>query len=102
MLGVIYTCKVALLPFPAVFITAFSEVPAIYIPEASASILSNMVTILEKAQNNYKAVIIGNEPTMHTHNLNFEAKNAVAVCCSLKFQSVIEMNNFIENELKSL
>lgn len=101
MFGTVYTYKVAFYPFPAVFITAFSEIPAIYISTAIANIISDLLEILEKAQKDYKAVLVVNEPTVHTHNLNFgTTKNAVAVCCSLKFQSVVEMNKFLEKEIQ--
>jgi len=102
MFNVTYTYKVAFLPFPAMFITAFCEVPAIYIKEVSQSIISNLLGILEKAQKEYKAAIIANEPTMQTHNLNLDkTKNAVVVCCSLRFQSLVEMNTFMQKEIKN-
>lgn len=97
-----YTYKVAVLPFPAVFITAFSEVPRVYLAEAQEKILKTVLFILDKAQKSYKATIIINEPTSHTHYLDFGTKqNAIAVCCSLQFQGFAEMHSFIENEIKN-
>lgn len=102
MFGIVFTYKVAFLPFPAVFITATSEVPTIFLKEAQIKVVSDILAILEKAQKSYKAVIILNEPTSQTHNLNFKGvKNAVVVCCSLRFQGVSEMTDFIEKEIKN-
>lgn len=102
MFRILYTYKVAILPFPVIFVTASSEVPAIFVAEAQEAVLSNIVSILDKAQKNYKAVIIANEPTENTHNLNFtKSKNAVAAYCSLQFQSVLDMHRFIEKEIQN-
>ncbi len=102
MFGVLFTYKVAIFPFPAVFISASSEVPAMILVEVEKNIISNIVSILEIAQTKYKAIAIINEPTEHTHQLNFtKSKNAVAGYCSLRFQSVTEMYTFIQNEIKN-
>jgi len=102
MFTTVYTYKIALLPFPAVFITAFSEVPAIFIQEALNKTITDLTMLIDIAQKDYKALVITNEPTGHTHNLNFNSvKNAVAVYCSLKFQNTTDMNNFLANEIKN-
>ena len=102
MFDILYTYKVAFFPFSALFITAFSEAPAIYLPEVERFVLSSVLAILEKAQNSYQSIIIANEPTINTHSLNFETtRNAIAVCCSLQFKSAVDMNSFIQKEIKN-
>lgn len=101
MFGITYTFKVAFLPFPAVFITAFSAVPAMFIKDVEKDVITSLADIIDKAQLTYKAVIIANEPTAHTHNLDVGAvKNAIVACCSLRFQSSSDMNAFIQKEIQ--
>ena len=101
MFNTIYTYKVAIFPFPSIFISAFSEVPLKNIYEATQIVTKDIVRLMDKAQQDYHAALIANEPTAQTHNLNFDnAKSGVAVYCSIKFQSVVEMNKFLTNEVK--
>ena len=102
MFDIVFTYKVALFPYPSVFITASSEVPATFLLQVKKDIISNIVDMLERAQKNYKAIVIVNEPTEHTHNLNFsKSKNGIAVYCSLQFQSINDMYTFIHNEIQT-
>lgn len=102
MFDIVFTYKVALFPYPSVFITAFSEVPAIFLGQVEKDILSNIIDILGRAQKNYNAIVIVNEPTAHTHNLNFtKNNNGVAVYCSLQFRSINEMYTFIQKEIQT-
>lgn len=101
MFDTVYTYKIAILPFPTVFITAFSEIQTTLISQALSNILSDVLELMDKAQKKYKAVFVLNEPTATTHNLNMNnSKNAVAVYCSLKFQSLKDMNEFLATEIK--
>ena len=77
--------------------------PNIFIQEALNKTVIDLTRLIDIAQKDYKAFIITNEPTVHTHNLsNNSVKNAVAVYCSLKFQNVTDMNNFLEKEIKNM
>ncbi len=96
MFKTIYTYKVATLPVPALFISAFSKVPRSLISQTEQSVLVDIVELIEKAQEKYKAKLIMNEPTKDTHNMDFSSiKNAVAVYCSLRFESLLDMKDFL-------
>ena len=50
MFGILYTYKVAIFPFPAVFISASSEVPALLLEEVQKNIEKEKATSDEKIQ----------------------------------------------------
>lgn len=93
MFAIELSYRVALFPYPTVFVAAYSKSKS---GECINVMFSTIVPILERVTNEFNAILIANEPSQVTHNLEpARLKEGVFVCSSLQFRGIEEMNKFL-------
>lgn len=94
MFAIEFKFRVALYPFPTVFIAAYSKSRDY---ECITAMFGSLTPILERAEKEYNAKFIVNEPTSSTHGLeNAKLEQGVFLCSTLKFSNIKEMDKFLE------
>ena len=88
--------RIAPYPIPTLFVTAYSKSKQFERQECINTIFSVLVPILERAEKEYNAVFIANEPNRITHALEqANTEEAVVICSSMHFKNMEDIKGFL-------
>lgn len=102
MFAIKLSYRIALFPYPLLFITLYTDCEKELKELAKNIIISVLLPIIDKAKHKYNAVDVPIEPTTTTHALEFDdSEPTVTVCCSLRFNKIEDIKRFVEYDIYS-
>ena len=92
--------RTTIYPYPMLFITFYTEYDNQEEHLLTSIILAILLPIIEKAKRKYNATEIPMEPNKTTHVLEFDdIPSAIATCCTLRFNHLDDMMQFVKQDI---
>ena len=89
-------CRIAIYPKPTLFITAISKSPLMNRRQSINNMFRVLVPLLEKAQCEYNATFVANEPSKITHDLsNVNVQENIIICTTMQFTSIETLKDYV-------